>query len=254
MVGGRRGGGAGRRLEGDPHDGAQALGGPDADDAGGVPGGAALAVADDPGGEAVGELNVPLGLTRSGWACAMSQWGVSVEGFIRPWTAAVHSVTNQVRGLPPEDFGRPWPLTATVWPGLRPWLGVTLTTRPGVPACAGTPAGSAGDPDQGGDGYGYATTGACRGPPNPGSLPGSPGRRIFPPRPARFNAPRSWSAGRTPATGRSANLNAHPFGGGVIGNTTGSGPVIEGSSPSPRAPAASVRVMETTARPHRLEA
>src|ERR1019366_3419490 len=41
----------------------------------------------------------------------------------------------------------------------------------------------------------------------------------------------------TPTT--SANLIVHPFGGGVIGNTTGSGPVIEGSSPSPRAPAES---------------
>ena len=39
--------------------------------------------------------------------------------------------------------------------------------------------------------------------------------------------------------GGSANLTSRPFGGGVIGNTTGSGPVIEGSSPSPRAPAAS---------------
>ena len=47
----------------------------------------------------------------------MSQWGVSVAGFIRPRTAAVHSVTNQVRGLPSEDFGRPRPLTVTVWPG-----------------------------------------------------------------------------------------------------------------------------------------
>ena len=28
---------------------------------------------------------------------------------------------------------------------------------------------------------------------------------------------------------------AEPFGGGVIGNTTGSGPVIQGSSPCPRA-------------------
>ena len=67
----------------------------------------------------------------------MSQWGVSVAGFIRPWTAVVHSVTNQVRVLSPEDFGRPWPLTTTVCPGLRPWLGVTLTTTPGVPAWAG---------------------------------------------------------------------------------------------------------------------
>src|SRR5258705_5864979 len=30
-------------------------------------------------------------------------------------------------------------------------------------------------------------------------------------------------------------FGAPPFGGGVIGNTAGSGPVIEGSSPSPRA-------------------
>src|SRR5580704_17771163 len=52
----------------------------------------------------------------------------------------------------------------------------------------------------------------------------------------------------------SANLDLHPFGGGVIGNTTGSGPVIEGSSPSPRAPAGSRCKPETSARPHRLEA
>lgn len=31
------------------------------------------------------------------------------------------------------------------------------------------------------------------------------------------------------------NKSALTFGGGVIGNTAGSGPVIEGSSPSPRA-------------------
>ena len=31
------------------------------------------------------------------------------------------------------------------------------------------------------------------------------------------------------------------LGGGVIGNTTGSGPVIEGSSPSPRAGPAKIR-------------
>ena len=60
--------------------------------------------------------------------------------------------------------------------------------------------------------------------------------------------------GAPPTLTGSANLIVHPFGGGVIGNTTGSGPVIEGSSPSPRAPAASIRVMETSARPHRLEA
>ena len=30
-------------------------------------------------------------------------------------------------------------------------------------------------------------------------------------------------------------LGVHPIGDGVIGNTTGSGPVIEGSSPSSRA-------------------
>src|SRR6185436_15232615 len=30
-------------------------------------------------------------------------------------------------------------------------------------------------------------------------------------------------------------VRAHPFGGGVIGNTAGSGPVIGGSSPPPRA-------------------
>src|SRR3984957_6589679 len=83
-------------------------------------------------------LNVPLGPTRKTWAWVMSQWGVSVAGFIRPRTAPVHSVTNQVRGLPPEDFGRPWPLTATVCPVRRPWLGVTLTTIPGVPAWAGS--------------------------------------------------------------------------------------------------------------------
>src|SRR5581483_477504 len=56
---------------------------------------------------------------------------------------------------------------------------------------------------------------------------------------------------RSLVTTASANLMAHLFGGGVIGNTTGSGPVIEGSSPSPRAPADS---HETSARPHRLEA
>ena len=84
--------------------------------------------------------------------------------------------------------------------------------------------------------------------------PENPGRGIFPPRLPRYNAGIPAPGGRTPGPGRSANLNAHPFGGGVIGNTTGSGPVIEGSSPSPRAPAVSTRVVETIARPHRLEA
>src|SRR3984957_13935387 len=83
------------------------------------------------------ELNEPLGLTRRARAFEMSQCGVSVAGFIRPRTAAVHSVTNQVRGLPLGDFGRPWPLTVTVWTGASPWLGVTLTTRPAAPAWAG---------------------------------------------------------------------------------------------------------------------
>ena len=174
----------------------------------------------------------------------MSQWGVSVAGFIRPWTAVVHSVTNQVRVLPPEDFGRPWPLTTTVWPGLRPWLGVTLTTTPGVPACAGNARqhGGAGDPGQGDDDYGYGY-----GPPVHAEdlrtrvhSRGAPGDGSFHRVPRDSTRPRPGQRGELRATGRSANLNAHPFGGGVIGNTTGSGPVIEGSSPSPRAPAASV--------------
>src|SRR5580704_4814772 len=85
------------------------------------------------------ELNEPLGLTRRARALEMSQCGVSVAGFIRPRTAAVHSVTNQVRGLPLGDFGRPWPLTVTVWPGMSPWSGVTLTTMPAAPACPAKP-------------------------------------------------------------------------------------------------------------------
>jgi uncharacterized SAM-binding protein YcdF (DUF218 family) len=44
-----------------------------------------------------------------------------------------------------------------------------------------------------------------------------------------------------------------PFGGGVIGNTTGSGPVIGGSSPPPRAPSWS-GPSSGPLRPHRLEA
>src|ERR1700734_2375361 len=67
----------------------------------------------------------------------MLQCGVSVAGFMRPLTEAVHSVTNQVRGLPLGDFGRPWPLTVTIWPALRPRGGVTVTTRLGAPAGAG---------------------------------------------------------------------------------------------------------------------
>ena len=39
-------------------------------------------------------------LRRMALASVTSQCGVSVEGFIRPWTEAVHSATNQVRGLP----------------------------------------------------------------------------------------------------------------------------------------------------------
>ncbi len=60
----RRGG---CRLEADAHDGAQPLGGPDADDAGGMPGRPAIAVADDPGrqpvvgieGARLGDLDAP---------------------------------------------------------------------------------------------------------------------------------------------------------------------------------------------------
>src|ERR1700722_7446439 len=182
-------------------------------------------------------LNVPLGPTRKTWAWVMSQWGVSVAGFIRPRTAAVHSVTNQVRGLPLGDFGRPWPLTVTVWPGASPWLGVTLTTRPAAPASAGKA--KTAEP-----------TAPTRATPardhprmprtsEPGRLPGHPEATHLSTAPLPKSRALGPSSGRTPAMGRSGNLNAHPFGGGVIGNTTGSGPVIEGSSPSPRAPAAS---------------
>ena len=45
---------------------------------------------------------------------------------------------------------------------------------------------------------------------------------------------------------------AEPFGGGVIGNTTGSGPVIQGSSPCPRANGSIVR--STSSGSHRLVA
>ena len=55
----------------------------------------------------------------------------------------------------------------------------------------------------------------------------------------------SWSGEGSVPPGRSANLNIHSIGGGVIGNTTGSGPVIEGSSPSPRA-SATLRLLSRT--------
>ncbi len=52
------------------------------------------------------------------------------------------------------------------------------------------------------------------------------------PGPAPGGAPATGLGGRTDHTLRSAL----PFGGGVIGNTTGSGPVIGGSSPPPEPP------------------
>ena len=61
----------------------------------------------------------------------MSQWGVSVAGFIRPRTAAVHSVTNQVWRLPLEDFGQAVAADGDALAVDRPWLGVTLTTTAG---------------------------------------------------------------------------------------------------------------------------
>src|SRR5581483_799000 len=62
-----------------------------------------------------------------------------------------------------------------------------------------------------------------------------PGDRIPPPRPGR--APlRPVGAGRAPGlSGRRRYPLTRPFGGGVIGNTAGSGPAIRGSSPCPRA-------------------
>src|SRR6185437_6235179 len=74
-------------------------------------------------------------------------------------------------------------------------------------------------------------------------MPGSPGRAaLFHRHKRAFKTAGSGQVrGVDGARGGSANLNVHPFGGGVIGNTTGSGPVIEGSSPSPRAPAGSTR-------------
>src|SRR5580704_3773817 len=144
----------------------------------------------------------------------MSQWGVSVLGSTRPRTTAVHSVTNQVWGLPPEDFGRPWPLTVTIWPVLRPWLGVTLTKRPDVPAWAGnagtaTPTAPA-----------RATSVAdhrCMPTTSEPAPEETRAMHLSTGHPAIQRAP-ALSAGRTPAMGLSANLTAHPFGGGVIGN------------------------------------
>ncbi len=46
----------------------------------------------------------------------------------------------------------------------------------------------------------------------------------------------------------SRRILANAFGGGVIGNTPGSGPVIEGSSPSPRARQTSVCLMAPSSR------
>ena len=50
----------------------------------------------------------------------------------------------------------------------------------------------------------------------------------------RWGWPWAGSSGTHGSTGW-ASLRSHPFGGGVIGNTAGSGPVIGGSSPPPRA-------------------
>ncbi|MCU1363238.1 MAG: YdcF family protein [Acidimicrobiaceae bacterium] len=52
--------------------------------------------------------------------------------------------------------------------------------------------------------------------------------------------------------GEPSDKIAQPFGGGVIGNTTGSGPVIQGSSPCPRAN--EVTVMSSLSWSHRLVA
>ena len=119
-------------------------------------------------------------------------------------------------------------MTLTTIPGVPAWAGIAIAGRaaPAIPARA-TTATASGPPVHAED---LRTRVHSRGAPGDGSF-----HRV----PRDSTRPPSWSTGRTPPTGRSANLNAHPFGGGVIGNTTGSGPVIEGSSPSPRAPAAS---------------
>src|SRR5271163_116605 len=145
------------------------------------------------------ELNEPLGPTRRARAFEMSQCGVSVAGFIRPRTAAVHSVTNHVRGLPLGDFGRPWPLTVTVWPGSRPWSGLTLTTRPAAPAGAGRAKTA-------------APTAPARATPardhprmprtsEPGRLPGHPGATHLSTAPLPIGRALGPSSGRTPAMG-----------------------------------------------------
>ncbi len=73
-------------------------------------------------------------------------------------------------------------------------------------------------------------------------------------RAARTRAEPRPAPGGTPA----ANMNC-PFGGGVIGNTTGSGPVFGGSSPPPRASLSAVRParrlrLPAHSRPRRLAA
>ena len=45
-------------------------------------------------------VTLPLCATFSAWASVTSQWGVSVEGFSRPVTAAVHSDGEPGQGLP----------------------------------------------------------------------------------------------------------------------------------------------------------
>ena len=148
------------------------------------------------------------------------------------------------QGAPSDEFGRPRPRDGRrSGRGRGPGLGVTLTTIARRRRACGREG-------QGGARRarppGTRATAARRPPVHAEDLR----TRVHLPRKsraphhstrvaARFNArPPARPGGRTPAMGRSANLNAHPFGGGVIGNTTGSGPVIEGSSPSPRAPAA----------------
>ena len=50
-----------------------------------------------------------------------------------------------------------------------------------------------------------------------------------------FGRPRAWPRTCAQIDGRTRLILDGPFGGGVIGNTTGSGPVVGGSSPPPRA-------------------